>query len=299
VALRLHGLWGLLLMLAAIAAAREQLPRSGGGRQPVDWWPWATVLLVPALFHQLVLIKNDLFVAAPALLVLAWVVGRSADAGHVEFAWAGWLTGIAVATKLTTLPLAVVLGLALVITRRRDVRAYGYAVAGGLAGLAAGGIFLTIAQNLRDYGHLMPVMDQGNVTAGPRDSLINIGRFAISLFDFGVLTRDWWPGRGGWGGTFGLPFIWALVAVAAAARRFPLARWTLAAVGVYFLLFATVFPDADVAQRIALAPALLLILVAVWAMERLPAWQSPVAYVPVVLLSAAQVARSAYLYLTQ
>jgi hypothetical protein len=298
-ALRLHGLWGLLLMLTAIAAAREQLPGRDGERQPVDWWPWAAVLLVPALFHQLILIKNDLFVAAPALLVLAWVVGRSAYAGHAEFAWAGWLTGIAVATKLTTLPLAVVLGFAVVMTRRRDVRAYGYAMAGGLAGLAAGGIVLTIAQNLRDYGHLMPVMDQGNVTAGPRDSVINIGRFAISLFDFGLLTRDWWPGRGGWGGTFGLPFIWALVTVVAAARRFPLARRALAAAGVYFLLFATVFPDADVAQRIALAPALLLILVAVWAMERMPGWQSPAAYVPILVLSAAQITRSAYLYFTQ
>ena len=294
-ALKLHGVWGLLLMLTAVAAAREQLPR-GAGARPVDWWPWAAVLLVPALFHQLILIKNDLFVAAPALLVLAWIVGRSAAAAPADFAWAGWLTGIAVATKLTTLPLAVVLGLALVVTRR-DRRAYAYAIAGGVAGLASGGLFLTVAQNLRDYGHLMPVMDQGNVTAGPRDSAINVGRFALSLFDFGLLTREWWPGRGGWGGTFGLPFIWALAAVVAVTRRVPMAGAALAAAGVYFLLFAGVFPDADVAQRIALAPALLLVLVAVRAMEaeRMPGWLR-LALAPVLVLSSIQVLRSAVLY---
>src|SRR5690606_25698560 len=83
----------------------------------------------------------------------------------------------------------------------------------------------------------------------------------ISLFDLGLVTRVLWPGRGGWGGTFGLPFLWALAVLALHARLRP-ARWALAIAGFQFIVFAAVFPDADLSHRIVLAPALAAIVVA-------------------------------------
>ena len=54
----LHGLFGLLFYGVTLAAVQTWL-RPGPSR-----WPLAALLVVPALFHQFVLIKNDLFAAA-------------------------------------------------------------------------------------------------------------------------------------------------------------------------------------------------------------------------------------------
>jgi hypothetical protein len=289
---RLHGLWGLLLYLVAIGAARELLP----GPRTVSW-AWTAALLVPTVFHQLVMVKNDLPVAVAGLVTLAWIVTRSSAAPWREVAWVSWLAGMAVAIKLTTLPLLVVLAGAVVIERWREPRAIAGLAAGALAGIFAGGLAFTLTENLRVYGDLMPVSDEGNRNEGPIEALIGLARFAVSLVDLGLVTRVVWPGRGGWGGTFGLPFIWSIAVVAWSSRRLPLARRTLLCAGIYFLGFATVFPDADVAQRLAMAPALLIVMVALSLHaggELGRAWGRALALV--VLLSSAQVARSALLY---
>ena len=289
---RLHGLWGLLLYLVAIGAARELLPGARGAS-----WPWAMALLVPAVFHQFVLVKNDLPVAVAGLVTLTWIVTRSAAAPVREIVWIAWLAGLAVAIKLTALPLLVILGAAIVLERWRQPGALIGLAAGVVAGVVAGGLAFTLSENLRVYGDLMPVSDEGNRTAGPVESLVSIVRFAVSVVDLGLVTRLVWPGRGGWGGTFGLPFLWSLAVVAWSSGRLPLARRTLLCAAIYFLAFAAVFPDADLAHRLALGPALLVITVALslHALGETPRGLR-VALAPVIVLSGAQLARSALLY---
>jgi len=289
---RLHGLLGLVLLLVGLGALRSQL-RAGSP------WPWAVVLVVPTLFHQLVLVKNDLFVTVPGLVVLMWVVMRSATASWSDIVWAFWLIGLTVATKLSSFPLAIVAMAALVVHHRPVWRPLGAAVLGSVLGVLAGGMLFTLAENTRWYGDaLQPLAELGNRNGGPIEAATSIGRFAISLVDFGVITRRWWPGRGGWGGTFGLPFIWSVFVLGSLARRVPEARHALWLVAVYFIAFAAVYPDADLAHRMALAPGLLLICLAahfVATTESVSVWCRR-ALVPVTILSGAQILRSAVLY---
>ena len=301
--LPLHGVWSLLFWLLGVAVLRELLPGDEAGNQEsTARWPWIVLLVVPTLFQELVLIKNDLFVAVPAVAVLAWIITRARTARPRDLALVLSLAGFVVAVKLTMMPLLLVAGGAILLQRRTDGPAIGAAALGTLAGMIVGGLAFTLIANLQFYGQLMPAGDQGNLTVGVAGVLTSLGRFAISLVDLGLLTRIWWPGRGGWGSTFGLPFIWACAVLVWASLRLPttsatLTRMTLLCTAVYFLAFAAVFPDADLAHRLALAPALLVIAVAVRTVEhgdRARAWR--LALVPVTLLSGAQIVRSASLY---
>jgi hypothetical protein len=300
--MRLHGVWSLALYLLAIGAVRELVAGAGSTNAPPDparaSWPWAVMLVVPVVFHQLVLIKNDLIIGLPALVTLAWAVTRMKDAPAVAFVWAGWLAGFAVAIKLTTLPLLIALAVALVVQRGFDRPAIGRATGGTLVGLLCGGLFYTLSANLQLYGQLMPVGDQQGINSSIHDIAISLARFLLSLIDLGLGTRVWWPGRGGWGGTFGLPFIWAfaLLAWTTVRRSAAVAGTTLLVATVYLVLFGSMFPDADLAHRIALGPGLLVIAVAahVASADRFRAWR--VALAPIVVLSGVQIARSASLY---
>ena len=190
-----------------------------------------------------------------------------------------------------------VVGTAILIQRFTEWEAIAAAALGTFAGLLAGGLLFTLAMNVQVYGQLMPVEDIGSINPGVAEVMTGVLRFAISLVDLGRLTPVWWPGRGGWSGTFGLPFIWACGVLLWTSRRIPLARLTLLCVAVYFLAFAVVFPDADISHRLVLAPALLAIGVAVRVVDRgegIRAWR--IALVPVIALSAAQLARSTFLY---
>jgi hypothetical protein len=256
---------------------------------------------MPVVFHQYVLIKNDLYLAMPALLALAWIVARLRQASPAEMLWAAWLGGLAVGVKLTSFPVAVVLAGA-IITQRRDVRSVAAAACGAAVGLLAGGLLFTLVENSRTYGSsLEPLRMLGNRNGSLREIGVSIARFSVSLFDMGLFTRQWWPGRGGWGSTFGLPMIWAL-AVLLYSRRRPEARRTLVVAVVYWLLFAAAYPDADIAHRLALAPGILAVLVAGMIADdkdaQLPGWCRAVA-IPVIALSAAQIVRSAALYLAR
>ena len=289
---RLHGILGLLLYLLALGAVRELL-------QTRFDWRWSILLVVPVVFHQLVLVKNDMFVGALALVVVAWVVTRSATADRAEIVWASWLAALAVSIKLTSLPLAVILVGALVIQRRQTWRPMlASAAIGGLLGIVAGGLLFTLVENARVYGNLMPASDIGGRYDGVGAVVVGLVRFGISLFDLGSLTPVFWPGRGSWGSTFGLPFVWALVVLTLAWRRSPEARRALVCAGLHFFMYAAVFPDADAAQRLVLGSGLLLICVALQVIAtdpELPRLAS-LAILPVLALSAAQIARSAVLY---
>ena len=65
-------------------------------------------------------------------------------------------------------------------------------------------------------------------------------------------------------------------------------------------VFAAVFPDADLSHRIVLAPALVAVLVAAHLFDTREKYRRPasIALVAVLVLSAAQLLRSAALYLT-
>lgn len=293
---RVHGLLGLGLYLLTLAAVRTWF---GGGRP----WTAAALLVVPVLFHQLVLVKNDLFGAMPALVVLAWLAARGRDAPLREVGWAAWLAGFAVAVKATSAPVAAVLVGTLLLERRERSRLVALLLAGGLVGAVCGGLAFTLVENARWYGDPMAVHEAGapyNRNQTVAQAATGIVRFAISLFDLGLITRSVWPGRGGWGSTFGLPFIWALVMLGLRYRRAAEARRGLGMAAAYFLLFAAVYTDADLAHRMALAPGVLLIAVAVSLTDgddgtsrRMRA-----ALAVVVALSAAQILRSAALYLS-
>jgi hypothetical protein len=291
--LRLHALFSLAYFTLGVAAVRQWLP---GGRT----WCWSAIFIVPVVFHQLAFVKNDLYSAAPALVALAWTVVRARDAAAREVAAAAALAGLAVAMKWVTFPLALVMTAWIIWQRRRDATVLGALALGGLAGAVAGGLPFTLAQTARWYGDpLEPLAALGNRTTGLADALTSVGRFAVSLFDFGALTRQWWPGRGGWGATFGAPFIWALV-VAAGRWTAPAVRGAAIAAACYFAAFAAVYPDADVAHRLVLAPGLLLIAVAAQQTggdDSRARWHRRLLAVALAL-SAAQIARSVWLYMS-
>lgn len=294
--MRLHGVAGLLFYLLGVAVVRGWLPAAG------PRWMWAALLAIPVVFHQFVLVKNDLFLAVPAFAGLAWLIARGPTAGPRDIVGMSWLIGFASAAKPTNLPLAVALAAVLLASRRRTMLQTAGAIAlGGLAAAMAGGTFFTLIENARHYGDPFargPVAEMGNVTATAGEALVSLGRFGISLVDLGQVTRRLWPGRGGWGGTFGLPFIWALCVLAVCAPRSREARWTLAVMAAHFVAFAGTFPDADVAHRLALAPGLLAVAVGVWlASTDEGAARARLALVPVIGLSSVQILRSAVLYL--
>jgi hypothetical protein len=292
VLLRLHALFGLAYFTLGVAAIRQWLP---GGRR----WCWSAMFVVPVVFHQLAFVKNDLYSATPAFVALAWIVTRAREAPARDVAAAAALAGIAVAMKWVAFPLAVVMTGWIVWYRVRDGAALGALALGGLAGAVAGGLPFTLAQTARWYGHAIePLAELGNRTTGAGEALMSVGRFAISLLDFGALTRRWWPGRGGWGATFGAPFIWAAL-VAAAQWTSPVVRGAAIAAAVYFMAFAAVYPDADVAHRLVLAPGLLLVAAAAQqtAGDSARAVWSRRLLAIALAVSAAQIARSLWLYL--
>jgi hypothetical protein len=291
-AARFHGVIGLIVYAVTSAAVFQVLgvPFAATG---------ALMAVVPVVFHQLVMVKNDLFGGIPALLVLAWAVARHGEARPLDSAWAGWLAGLAVGVKLTSFPLGAIFAGAVAAQRGALVRRVASAAAGLCVGFVAAGLFFVLLENVAVYGDAVaPFTALGNRTAGPLDALVSVCRFAISLVDMGLVTRALWAGRGGWGGTYGLPVIWALC-VLVAARRTPLAQRTLLVCIAYWTAFSAVYPDADVAHRLALAPGLLAVAVAAALTDAqgspVPAWLRRLA-LPVGILSAVQIVRTAILY---
>ena len=111
--IRLHGLIGLSLYLITLAAITPWF------RPPASVWGRCLLLVVPVVFHQLILLKNDLFLAAPALVALAWLISSADDAPWSDVLWAAWLVGMVVGSKQVHAPLALVLVGGLWTFRRR------------------------------------------------------------------------------------------------------------------------------------------------------------------------------------
>jgi hypothetical protein len=293
-AVNFHGAIGLVLYGVTSAAVLQIL----GVSFPLAGWLLA---VVPVVFHQLVMVKNDLFGAIPAVLVLAWIVAHDRDALPHEGAWAGWLMGLAIGIKLTSFPLALVFAGALLLEQRNRARLLAASLVGAVTGLVAAGVLFLLVENVEVYGaSVAPYGSLGNRTAGIVDAAVSVGRFAVSLVDMGLVTGSLWPGRGGWGGTYGLPVIWAL-GVLACAHRTRVAQRTLLVCGAYWAALAAVYPDADVAHRLALAPGLLAVAAAAAVADRdprVPRWLRRLG-MPVIVLSALQIVRSTVLYLAR
>jgi hypothetical protein len=288
---RLHGLFGLGLYLLGMAAVVPWI-------QVRRRWLLLLTLVVPVVFHQLVLVKNDLFGAMPAFVALSWIVLRGRDMTLWEVAAAAGLAGFTVGVKISSAPIAMIVAL-FVLFDHRSWRAGTVVALAGLAGAVAGGLLFTLVANQAVYGGAMrPYFSLGNRHETLADSWIGVVRFAISLLDVGLVTPRVWPGRGGWGSTLGLPLVWALLVLALRIRE-PVARRALVAGAVTLVAFAAVYPDADLAHRMVIAPGLLMILVALGCVDREDreaTWLRR-ALVPVLALSAVQIARSSLLYL--
>ena len=157
----------------------------------------------------------------------------------------------------------------------------------------------TLIENMRWYGSPVAIHEASpnNSNATISDMAVGVVRFGISLFDLGLITRGVWPGRGGWGGTFGLPLIWAIAVLVIRYRTSVTARRASWIAGTCFLLFAAIYTDADIAHRMALAPGLLLIVTAISLSEGEDRASRGIraALAVVMVLSATQILRSAAL----
>ena len=297
--LQLHGVLGFGLYVTTIAAVQQFLP-PGAQR-----WPSMLLFVVPVVFHQFVLIKNDLFLLAPMLVALTWMVTTRDRARWQEALWAGWLTGLVVATKVTGFPLAIVLVAGvLVATKGREWRVLAAVCGGGAIGGATGGLFFSMTQNLQWYGDplAMTVLDEiGNMDSSLSAVATSAFRYALSLVDLGFLTPALWPGRGGWGSTFGLPLIWALGVLALSYRRSAEVRWAVWTAAAGAAGYALIFPDADISHRINMTPGLLVMAMALFVVgsDQKVARYARLVLVPVLVLSGAQIVRSAVLYLVR
>ena len=289
---RFHGLFGLGVYLLAIAAAAPwiQLQRR---------WLLLTFLVIPVVFHQLVLVKNDLFAALPVFIALAWVVTRGREMGVRDVAGAAALAGFAVGIKISMAPVALVVGAFVVHDHWRAWRMPAVALVGEIAGALAGGLLYTLIENATVYGApLQPYLTLGNRHEHVGDALVGMWRFLISMWDLGRVTPRVWPGRGGWGSTLGLPLAWALVVLALHWRDSRVRRTAIAA-GTVLLAFAASYPDADIAHRMVIGPGMVIVLAALGCVdgEDRMALVLRRALLAVLIASALQIGRSALTYL--
>lgn len=291
---RLHGLIGLALYLITLAAITPWFPGSRSA------WGRGLLLVVPVVFHQMVLLKNDLFLGAPALVALAWLISSADEASWTDVLWAAWLVGLVVGSKQVQAPLALVLVGGLWVLRPNGiVQATAVLALGGLLGGACAGLPLAFFQNNLFYGDPLatgPIADMEPLLTTPAEMATGVVRFALSLVDMGALTPRLWPDRGGWGGTFGLPLIWSLAILLPRLWKDADVRRVLACAGLHMTVFGLLFPDADLSHRLVLGSGLLLVVTAVGVAPRGGAKWPEQTLVVVVVASAAQLLRSAVLY---
>src|SRR5262245_60531132 len=81
---RLPGVVGVAMYTLALAAIAPWFSAR-------SLWARTLLFLIPVVFHQFVLLKNDLFLALPSLVALAWLVSGSTQKPVHHAAWAGWL----------------------------------------------------------------------------------------------------------------------------------------------------------------------------------------------------------------
>jgi hypothetical protein len=262
---------GLLLFviygLAAIALMRQPLQH-----QP-SVPPWLFLLAIPALFHQFMLINNDILAFGLSLAALLLLQkGASGDSSALLI---GWLGGLACAVKPTCFPIALA---AMVFApepgRFGSLRLRLVAAAGIIIGAVAGGVLFHLWSNANVYGFALQAYESlGNRTTTLRGSIKSVTRFVLSLADGGLLTRRIWPGRGGWGGNLGWVVSVSILLLALRSVRELPARRALALCATTLLAFAAVYPDADVAHRMVLGPGVFAVVQAMTGARSTDQWR--------------------------
>lgn len=295
------GVQGPMLFVAYVLAIVWALKRVA---RSVPAYALLLPCLAPVVFHQGILIKNDLFAALlllPALFLLYEF--RLGAGGGAEIA-IGFLAGLSASVKTSSAPALVAVALFLPWRPILDaVRTRALAAMGFVLGILGGGLVFVVVQNVSVYGSPTGLLSgTGNSTDSIPAAALSLGRFVMSWFDLGLVTRNLWPGRGGWGGAFGPAFVWALAVLVMRARdREP--RRALGIVLSCLVPFGLVYPDGDIAHRLAIAPAVFAILAATGIAATkgtLKGW-TPVAAAGIVsvVLSGALLARSSWQYLRQ
>jgi hypothetical protein len=295
------GVQGPLLFLAYVLMIVWALKRS---TRSVPAYALLLPCLAPVAFHQGILIKNDLFAALLLIPALFRLHEFRPGAGSGAAMVIGFLTGLAASVKTSSAPAVVAVALFLPwrpipdAARTRAVAAVGFGL-----GILAGGLVFVVVENVSVYGSPTGLLSgTGNANESLPAAALSLGRFVMSWFDFSLLTRQLWPNRGGWGGAFGPAFLWALAVLVMRARdREP--RRALGIALSCLVPFGLMYPDADMAHRLALAPAVFAILVAIEveaARGTLKGW-TPVAAAGIVsiVVSGALLARSSWQYLRQ
>ena len=295
------GLQGPLLVGLYFAAVLLIRRRSGIA---VPWYALLLPCLIPAVFHQGILVKNDLFAALLALPALLILYDDSATSRLGRCAAAGLLAGLAASVKATMLPIGLALAVCLPRTPYAHARHTRVAASAGfLAGIVIGGLAYVSLANVATYGTVTGPIASGNVVTSVTDAVVSLGRFVMSWFDASLFTRRLWPDRGGWGGAYGPAFTWALVVLALHGVRDQRARRAMAITLVCLVPFGLLYPDADLAHRLALAPAVFAIIAAVdieAARGAFRRWSaSAVAAVLCIAVSGAMITRSSAAYLRQ
>jgi hypothetical protein len=292
----------VLLILSAFAMKATADERQTGAAVP--WHALLLPCLIPAVFHQGILVKNDLFAALLALPALLILYDEHATSRLGRCAAAGLLAGLAASVKATMLPVG--LAIAICLPRTPDTvarRTRAAAGAGFLAGIVIGGLAYVSLANVATYGTVTGPISSGNLVTSVTGAGVSLGRFVMSWFDASLVTRNLWPDRGGWGGAYGPAFVWALMVLAVHSVRNQRARRAMTITLVCLVPFGLLYPDADLAHRMALAPAVFAIIAAIEIEAARGAFQrwgpSAVAAALCVVVSAAMIARSSAAYLQQ
>ncbi len=233
--------------------------REGAGRRQ-DLFLWTAPLFVSPFLTQFIVYKNDYFVFLLTLVALQVVHPTREDRQPEPFFFSGLAGGLALSTKFVSFPLVAVTLIFLPKSPRKFLwTSRGFWVLGFFLGALTGGFFFNISQNLAHYGSVMgPLENTGNMPVSLGQIGIDCFRFLLSLVDLGLVTPFRWPGRMQMGGNLGLVFaVLAGTYVALLAyRKAPLRPGLITL--LFFVLFSAAYPDSDVAHRMILAPAFLL-----------------------------------------
>ena len=249
---------GLLLLLSYLGLILGRLARSETSVQALSLW--GCLFFVPVFYPHFLLIKNDYIVFLFAFAALGFIYSSTPGTPVRQYVLMGLLAGLTLSLKSTTFPIVIALALFLPYgSARRILHSRISAAVGVLAGVISGGLVFTWLSNLATYGDVLgPMRYTGNLVSSPSGSVVSLGRFLMSLADLGLLTPVVWPSRGGWGGNLGILFLGLLaIQVWLVASRQQSGR-LLALCLTCFVPFGATYPDADLAHRMVLAPAFLL-----------------------------------------
>lgn len=144
-------------------------------RQPSQYEPlvpsWLFLFAVPAVFHQFMLINNDILAFGLSLAALLLLQeGASSDSRALLI---GWLGGLACAVKPTCVPIALAAMIFAPEPRRfGSVRLRLVATTGSVVGAVAGGMLFHLWSNANVYGSaLEPYASLGNRATTLREGM--------------------------------------------------------------------------------------------------------------------------------